>query len=304
MAAVHRDALENPAFFRGILPNLGVERTVAFAPCAPPSDGDGSERDVRALEDRGFVRWPAVLGPSGARTLADAIDALVDAGLPPIFLYVYDEAWAVLPALLARAQPILGPTDVLVDLWAWRVPPGKRGWTPHRGSVVLERTGDGRPALLNAWIALRDVSPSEACIHLVPKGDDPFYPTELDRPPSEVPDDVLARAVALPTVAGEALAWDANVLHWGGESATTAEPRRSYSFTLRARRGEGSPEALPLEAMTFRDRLDAIATSIVTYAGIEDIAPSILRWARATSALRSLSRAGAGARSLSVFRQS
>ena len=111
---------------------------------------------------------------------------------------------------------------------------------------------------MNVWIALSDVGEESACMHVVPFDRDPHYPNALDRVDVDP-----ALAIPLPVPAGSVLAWNANVLHWGGEMKPGAPPRVSMSFTLRR-------AALPSSrrAATFEARVDLVADMLVTYHGV------------------------------------
>jgi hypothetical protein len=227
----------------------------------------------------------AVLGdailPDACDRMVRGVEGLVEGGLPPIFLYAFDAPWTAGERLRARVSAMLDRRYALVeDLWAWHVRPGTgRGWRPHRGvpEPLLEREA---PELLNVWLALSDVTAERACMHVVPLDEDPAYPTALDRV-----DAALESVRALPVPAGTALAWNANLLHWGGACAARAPgPRVSCSFTLVR---EDAIERLggrviPAAGLAFQARIDAIARQIVIYGETHgEIEPDVLGWARA-----------------------
>lgn len=290
MNALARNALacffrrvDDENFFRALAPTLSIGG--AF-PLPPPIAGDPLRGQAAQLCTDGYLQLPAAISSAQVHDLVVAVDALHVAGLPPVFAYVYDDFWHPTVALDAVAQAAIGPFDVLDDVWAWHIDAGvgNAGWSPHRGRDVWERQSDGRPGTLNVWIALTDVPASGCCMHIVPLGDDPFYPADLNRI------DVDPRgAHALPVTAGTALAWDANVLHWGGRNSTPDDPTRvSLSFTLRSRAAARLPGTAAVQPATlsFRSRLDLIAQQILTYAPREPGFPvEVVEWARTTTAL-------------------
>lgn len=247
------------------------------------------ESEARALGETGFATFVNAESEPICGCAVEVIDNVLGAGLPAIFLYAFDEPWLLGERLGARLSGLLARQYVMVeDVWAWRIAPGARGWAPHRGvqSTLLKRP---TPEVLNVWVALSKVAADQSCIHVVPLDDDPGYPSALDRV-----DAPLANVRALPVSAGTALAWNANLLHWGGPcSARARGPRLSCSFTFcladEAERLGMKPVAL--HAFDFRARLDAIGRQILTYGeGQPDVSAEVSAWARANEALRAAKR--------------
>ncbi|KAH8064399.1 hypothetical protein JL722_1265 [Aureococcus anophagefferens] len=154
------------------------EYWLAFAPSlhlAPPEDcglfddGGGWGVDVAAL--------------------GDAVVALGEAGWPPIYVLVYDEAWVLRGRL---AHTLRGAADLAVnfDFAAFHVKAGGNaqtlaaGWAPHRdrddaahvgGAVADGFAADGAPRCATAWVALSDATPATSCLYCVPRARDPGY---------------------------------------------------------------------------------------------------------------------------------
>lgn len=247
---------------------------------------------ARCVNDGSLARDGLALVPgSGARetcaNLVRAIDALYLGGLPAAFVYAFDEPWALGEQARASVAELLAQDYALVeDVWAWRVRRGSEGWPPHRGvdDVVLDRDA---PEILNVWIALSDAAADRACMHVVPLGDDPGYPARLR---SVDPREAAIRAV--PARQGDALFWNANLLHWGGRcSAEAAGPRMSCSFTLcrseaLARFPHLKPLA-PLYELDLRARTDLLARMVLLYGGADrgDVGPVVREWAALTHGL-------------------
>jgi hypothetical protein len=270
--------VESADFFRALNPHLTIGRA-AGAPARAPQAPLGARLD--ALRREGHAAAPGIVAAAEAEGMARAIGNLEASGVPAVFAYVYDAFWEPLLSLAPLVESALGPFDVLDDVWAWLVPAGRSGWSPHRGRSILERSSGGRPVTLNVWIALTEVTAADACIHVVPLNEDPFYPDRLLR--VDVPRG-LGRA--LPAAAGTALLWDANVLHWGGACVGPGRRRVSISYTLRARAAAPIPGTTPVipAALSFRARLDLVARQIATYAEKERVfSPAAEEWARATA---------------------
>jgi phytanoyl-CoA dioxygenase PhyH len=246
----------------------------------------GDSEAATALIDDGFAPLSAVAPEATCARLVDAIERLTAAGLPAMFVYLFDEPWQVGEAVGARVSAILGRRyEVVEDIWAWRIEPGKgRGWPAHRGlsEPLLAREA---PELVNTWVALSDVEANRACMHFVPLDEDPSYPAAL-----HVLDAPLSAVRTAPLQAGAALAWNANVLHWGGPCSPDAMGARvSCSFSL-ARCDALGGLALPRahDAVTdLRARLDAIARLLVIYGeGQPDVREPVLAWAHASVAMK------------------
>lgn len=268
-----------------LAPDLALGGALAVEVVVPPVDAtDGAP----AIAERGFTLLGATAGAQ-CEQLRDAVDAIVIDGSPATLVYAFDAVWALGEAIRVAVSQYFGCAyDVAGDAWAWSIAPGGgRGWTAHRGisHLVLDRA---RPEVLNAWVALSDVSVDRACMHAVPLDVDAGYPGALERT------DSVRAAVALPVSAGSVLAWNANVLHWGGECLPTARGRRtSCSFTL-VRADSKSRIGLPIVRVGDLDltsRIELIARQLMVYGeGQPDVSPQFLEWARATCALGAMVR--------------
>lgn len=259
-------AARDPAFWRVQAPSLHIDGPRA-APL--PARADVTAERARILAS-GWARALSVLPRTDTDALAEGLRRLHEANIPTPFAYVFDEAWAVATKLAPVFEALIGaPACVLPDIWAWYVTTGARGWTPHRG--VTERG----TSLVNVWISLSDVGEESACMHVVPLERDPFFPNDLERIDVDP-----SLAIPLPVPAGSVLAWNANVLHWGGEMKPGAPPRASMSFTLRP----GEPSATP----TFEERVDLVADMLLTYSDSAKLTGPWLDWARLWSGMRDI----------------
>jgi hypothetical protein len=240
--------------------------------------------DGAALARTGWTELPLLLSDGEARALADAATRIVAGGLPAVLVYACAETWRVGARVAEAMSASLGaPYELLADAWAFHVAPGASGWSPHRGSYDL---GDREaPELLNAWIALTDVPIESSCMHVVPLDRDVHYPTDLRTHDTRA-------SQPLPVRAGAALVWNANVLHWGGASATHAPgPRMSITFTLRRLGAARAGRAIEAERLDHRARLDIVADQVLLYGELERSLPAEFHeWARLTHALAGRSR--------------
>lgn len=240
------------------------------------------------LRREGFAVVERIAEPVLCAALVRAVEALRARELPAPFVYAFDEVWSIGQTLQERISAVVGHDYRLVeDIWAWHIVPGSgRGWPAHRG-IAYERFDRDAPEIINTWVALTDVTADRACMHAVPLDDDPGYPDALDEL-----DAPLASVRALPVAAGDALFWNANVLHWGGRcSARAAGPRVSCSFTLcRADAAARFPDLKllrPLAELDLTARMDALARMVLVYGGADrgDVSDVVQEWAALTHAL-------------------
>lgn len=242
-----------------------------------PLDGDlpsagtlpGWEAAQGELREDGYTRLEGALRPEEARTLASMVARVSEAGWPAVFLFVHPLAWS-LPRRFERwLSGILGEDfDMVSSLWVWNLAAGRsaQGWKPHRdrpGKTVLP---DGAPRSLTVWIALSEADPESGCIYLVPPKHDPHYGTSC----VDVHD--VQNIRALPARAGEALAWNHQVLHWGGRAASRAQTAR-MSLAFEFARGDARDVGiLPRRHVPpFEERLRVISEQLLRFAqrGVE-----------------------------------
>jgi hypothetical protein len=223
-------------------------------------------------------------------TLSGALRAMRQEALHPAFVFVYDEPWQILERVAELLSSAIGiPMEPVADFWAWHVDPrvDAGGWTPHRGWYEDIRGSDGLPSLVTVWLSLSRATPRNACMHLVPLGDDPAWPDGLDRRPFDT-----RGGKPIPTEPGALLAWNANLLHWGGQcdsSARDAEPRCSLSFSLVRRGWTVGGMTVLSTPRSLESRLDLIAEQMSVY-GARDLSPDspLLEWAAALQTMRRL----------------
>jgi hypothetical protein len=224
-------------------------------------------------------RWTlGDVGP-GVEGLAAAMDSLKCAGWPPVFVYMYDQAWQLISQLWSVMEGFLGADCVLEpSFFAWSVGPlkpesgnvGSNFGLPHRdypASEALYAAGEGpegvvggtqQPKLLSVWVPLNDATLDNGCMYAVPREFDANFDKSDDqahmRSAGEVRPGVykirfpLHGARPLPAPAGSVLCWNGNTIHWGASCSrhTSAAPRKSMAMTFRRAEvaqleGGGSP---------------------------------------------------------------
>lgn len=228
-----------------------------------------------ALEGYFTARDSELVNLAGA--LSQAIEDLRKIGLPPTFIFLFDEAWLAFLRQRAMLTNFLGVNyQVLPDFWAWRVDPakGEAGWTPHRDKGRITLGPDKRPVSVTVWIPLTEATPMNGCMYILPANRDPNYGTDRENEFRIDPPAVRA----IPAAPGEYLCWNQAVLHWGGQSSPfAARPRKSMA--LEFQRGDIAPFNQPLLGtmpnLDFRGRVVLIAKQIIQYRHMYPLTPEL-----------------------------
>jgi hypothetical protein len=280
------DRLFDPAWWRAEFPELSLEPEagVFAAPNGPGREPLAQARERMRTE--GYLQARDERLAEWAPRLAAAVARMQSRGLPPPFVFLFDEAWAAFHRLHGQLADILGPRyQILPDFWAWHIEPSPSGagWTPHRDRGYRS-LGVGRaPLSLTVWIPLTAATPANSCMYILPADRDPTYGT-----PQDGRYDVdLASVRALPAEPGDYLIWNQAVLHWGSRASRLAETPR-MSMALEFQRGDVSPLNAPLMAAlarpAFEDRLKLVAKQILQYRHMYPLTPEMESLAQAIQA--------------------
>lgn len=266
-AALSLDAVEAPSFWRSLCPGQAVADAHAPSPARLPSP-DGL---VATLRREGYVHVPDALDPAAVRAALSITRELLGRGVPLAFAFVYDAPWGLFASLAPFLTAALGEGyRALPDFWVWHLAPDDeaRGWGPHRDRVRPTVDGDGTVASLTVWLPLTDATPLNGCIYALPMHRDPCFTRRAwDGPDGAAlthPQDVRA----LPAPAGSLLAWNQNLLHWGGRaSRLAAGPRVSVSceFQRADRSPFNAPWLDPAAAPDFSLRLGLVGKQLLQY---------------------------------------
>jgi hypothetical protein len=214
--------------------------------------------------------------------LSTAVSRCVQLGIPPVFIFLFDEAWASFFRQHATIAALLGAQyQTLPDFWAWHVDPqaGQAGWRPHRDKGRISLAPDGSPLSLTIWIPLTEATPLNGCMYMLPANRDPVYNTENDK--SWQVDYPSIRA--LPGQPGDWFCWNQAVLHWGAQSSPFATNPR-MSMALEFQRSDMTPFNTPqlgmLPVLNFESRLRLVAKQILQYQHMYPLPEHMQRFAR------------------------
>jgi hypothetical protein len=229
---------------------------------------------VGSISRDGFFHLKDAVPPSGVSSVNAAIDAVVSAGWPPVFAFVYDEVWRASRASSVRMllDAFLGPgVRQLPHIWTHIVDavPRASGWPPH-----VDRGGPGR---LTVWVAVTNATVENGCMYVVRKGAAPRAFVDCFGGAGSLTSDdlhgVLAATRALPAAPGDALGWVDDVVHWGSSVQGNPAPRRSISLEFISGAEQPRPDempVLPLDRLpSWEERLRAIALGLIEYSKFE-----------------------------------
>ena len=272
------DDLRRPNFWRSEFPRLDLSGTVdarRYAADLPYSEEDRLIDEQRMAED-GYIqgRHPilSLYGPK----LADAARHCAELGVPPVFLFLFNDVWRCFYALAPAITPLVGaPLCALPDFWLWHIDPesGEAGWTPHVDKGPYALTREGRPLSVTVWIPLSEANPLNSCIYVLPASRDPEY-----RAQQRFRDPDITQVRALPASPGDWLCWNQALLHWGGASSRFADQPR-MSMALEFQTGTTSPFNEPLisdpDKLDFDGKLRLVAKQILQYRHMYKVDPVV-----------------------------
>ena len=271
------------AFWRETFPDLTINGTEGAGVAALDADRLGLVSERMRVEGYFQEADPELVRLAGA--LSAGIERCAALSIPPVFVFLFDEAWQVFDRQRETLASLLGPGfQVLPDFWAWRVDPqaGQAGWRPHRDKGYQSLRPDGTPMSLTVWVPLTEAKPSNGCMYLLPADRDPVYGT-ADEKNWKVDFPAIR---ALPGKPGDWFCWNQAVLHWGGQTSKFChEPR--MSIALEYQRGDVPAMNEPLlgtsPALGFEDRLRLIAKQILQYQHMYPLPRPMGDFARALS---------------------
>ncbi|MFC4272211.1 hypothetical protein GQF03_14365 [Sneathiella chungangensis] len=222
----------------------------------------------------GYLALPPLFDAQEIEPVLETVYTLGRHGIPPVFIYLYDQPWWMFARLGRLIRHFLGENyAILPNLWAWHLSrEGDAGWPPHRDcdAKTVFGTGDDRILMsLSLWLPLTDVDENNGCMYILPHGRE-----ETEDELTEIGKLNLLEATALPARAGCLLGWRQDVVHWGGRFGEAAKnPRVSLSFEFQNR--AFAPLAEPLIDMSalppFADRLALIQEQFAKYRHIDPV---------------------------------
>lgn len=278
--------LRDQGFWQTEFPELTVSSGIDVARFeSDPNYGDQDRAiDAQRMAHDGYIQGHHPALEQLAPKLASATRRCVELQLPPVFLFLFDEAWESFYALSPRLTRFLGsPLCALPDFWVWHVDPaqGEAGWAPHVDKGAWSLTPEGRPLSATVWIPLTSANPLNSCIYLLPASRDPEYGLTTDQRRRSLD---VTQVRALPAQPGDFLCWNQAILHWGSASSRFAEEPR-ISMALEFQSNSVAPFNQPLirdpRILTFDFRLHLVAKQILQYQHMYAVDPGVEALAKA-----------------------
>jgi hypothetical protein len=225
-------------FWKSINPDLTISDYVFRRELFPlDMASESAERYIDQIREDGYFKLESVLPAMIMQRLYKAVVTLVNYGIPPAFINVYNEPWQVFKSISPLMERILGPDcRIGIGVWTFYIPPtnDSKGFPAHRDEIkTVTEEEDGTPLVATAWIPLADVTTDHSCIYLLPTSKDENVPYNLSD--TNIPTKSLGDIRALPCKAGSVICWNASILHWGSSSSAAAgTPRISIAANYKA----------------------------------------------------------------------
>lgn len=262
-----RQEFLSKSFWKQFSPKLCIEEKSKSKPI-----GIG-ESEIKNIKKRiivdGFLHLKKPDPENPTEEINQTISSIVKMGLPPVFIFIYDQPWIMHQRISNILKALLeNKFKLLPDFWAWYVSPGESGWKPHRDRP-LSLSSDFSPQSLTLWIPLTKATPENSCMYVLPANKDLHYH-------DHIPPDLklgfpgnLADIQALPSEPNDILIWNQRVVHWGSTSNKNHEigPRISLAFEFQRSDVSAFNKPLldPIKMPTFKERLNLIGKQVIQY---------------------------------------
>jgi hypothetical protein len=268
--------LHSPIFWQRLAPQLSINEH--FQTTCPIAIPDYILQSVSSsMEKDGYFHLPPLLDRSKTNSILDGILSLIKEGIPPVFIYIYDQPWALFDQLHPIIQLFLGNKfSLLPNFWAWYIQPvkGSSGWPTHTDCSAKTRfeSIDGGTTLISMsiWIPLTDATMENGCMAVLPRSREILYDPTITDPSQIKPED----AVNLPVNSGSVLGWSQDLYHWS-RHATSNKITPRVSLSLEFQNPAFSPLIEPLlniaQPPPFEERLSLILSQFEKYKDMEFI---------------------------------
>lgn len=265
----------NPEYWRSLSPVIPVD-SLNYNIREPAFSHDLVEESLRSLRDHGYFHAGPLISEPIVKRMRGCVEAVKNAGWPPVFAFAYDPFWAASRAsfICEFLSALLGPGfDIIMSrVWCYYIRPvrGAGGWAPHADAYRDHRNR------ITLWIPLTDATLDNGCMYVIPRDfiEDDRTPAEERLRASSLPSEYCLRLLhscrALPAVAGSILGWDPRTIHWGSKCHAPGEPRISIGCEFVSRGvtpkphkiGELAPGDRGAPLPGFMQRIRNIALSI------------------------------------------
>lgn len=259
-------------YWRALNPqlNIGAEKPAEDFETTPLSDAEVTST-LKQLKKDGYFAMPRpIVRPEVTQKMLAAVDNLKKAGWHEVWAFVYDEFWRATrtPSSVRLFRQILGDDyTALPHVVVHYVHPGTgSGWSPHIDF-------SDRDHRFTVWFSIGNATVDNGCMHVISKRRVDNSLMEKWRKLEKLDHTEVKRLLhgthALPVAPGSILGWEGDVIHWGGLSHETSEPRISISVVYLpegvAPMKDEMPLLSPVDLPDFDKRLLCIGKAINYY---------------------------------------
>lgn len=263
------DQLQKPEFWQQLSPELTLSEGQSLEELGsqpvPTIREEHWETCQITVHQDGYFAYDQWFAADLIERLADCFDRLQEVGLPPVFCFVFDEAWILIQQLAPLLDELVGDYCFLPAVWAWHVTSETQSaFAPHRDQVRDVGTEDDEHLdYLTFWIPLTDLNHLTSCISLLPASADPDY----DQGSAETKIENLQDVRTLQGSKGSVFCWTTGLIHWGTKQSSLGEPRKSIGIYTQNPESECyDPPPLELsQAYDLSQRLAIIGQQIYNY---------------------------------------
>jgi hypothetical protein len=207
-------AAQSAEFWRRMAPELTISDAQPRSTISRQSDL--AHKEMMALVNDGFLHLEQPGMEADFALLATVVQRIVSAGLPPAFIGVYDEAWALAGQLSEVLNVLFGGKAMMVPNFSASFSThGDQGVPAHRRRPRQGVFADGRPKSVTVWMPLTRATARNGCVYAVPASQDRNY----GKPDPARADSSLLAIRALPAEPGDVLIWTGETYHWQARTA-------------------------------------------------------------------------------------
>ena len=271
---------QNLEFWNRLCPNLNISEQTPLDEFTDNTlqeklRDDDWQQCKSLIQEDGYFAYDSWFKPASIQRLCDCLEKLNQAGIPPIFSFVYDEFWQMLTGLEPLFDDLLeGEYQFLPAIWVWHVKhENQTAFAPHRDQVRDAAVDDeDHLDYLTIWVPLTDLNHLSSCICVLPASADPDYGMDTK---SVVVED-LQDIRTLQGKRGSVFCWATGLIHWGTRQSPMGQPRMSVGFYVQNPEAECHyPPPIDFKKpIPFKQRLAVIGQQIIFYsreAGPEQI---------------------------------
>lgn len=202
-------ASQSAEFWRRLAPELTISDNMSQNLIVRSEAQKDADRMRLINEGYLHLQQPGFTAPLDK--ISEAMERIVQAGMPAAFIGVYDEVWSIAAQMQAMISGLLGGDCALMpEFWACHAGNGDAGATACRKRPGASLYRDKSPKVLSVWVPITDATPDNGCVYLVPADQDQNY----GRAEPERADARLHGIKAVPARAGDVVISTGETYQW------------------------------------------------------------------------------------------